>query len=383
MKMERIARTLVWRDECPKPAEIWAFEVVRGARAVEALPMSQNLFRQTIVAVIWDFDKTLIPGYMQTPLFRHYGVNEEKFWREVAGLPEFYKKRGLELVSRDTLYLNHILTYVRSGRFKGLNNTLLRDLGAALEFYPGLPEFFAAVKEHVAQQPEYRQAEIRVEHYIVSVGLRQMILGSKIAPYADGVWGCEFVETVAPPDYLDAGRQQLLLQTHPTASEIVELGYVIDNTTKTRAIFEINKGTNKEPTIDVNAKIEPQDRRVPIESMIYVADGPSDIPVFSIVKQYGGQAYAVYGQGAGKEFEQVRTLQAQQRIDAFGPADYRERSHTAMLILDAVDRVARRIVETRRRMVGDRVGAPPRHIANDADAAPAVRTPRQLDLGRG
>src|SRR5579884_2502322 len=89
------------------------------ARAVEALPMSQNLFRQTIVAVIWDFDKTLIPGYMQAPLFRHYGVNEEKFWREVGGLPEFYKKRGLELVSRDTLYLTHILTYVRSGRFKG------------------------------------------------------------------------------------------------------------------------------------------------------------------------------------------------------------------------------------------------------------------------
>ena len=344
--------------------------------------MSQNLFRQTIIAVIWDFDKTLIPGYMQTPLFRHYGVDEDKFWREVQGLPDFFRKHGLELISKDTLYLNHILTYVRSGKFAGLDNKLLRRLGAALEFYPGLPEFFKTVKDHVAQNPAYGQAEISVEHYIVSVGLRQMILGSRIADSVDGVWGCEFVETIAPPDYLEPKGQQVLFRTEATASAVAELGYVIDNTTKTRAIFEINKGTNKEPKIDVNAKIKAEDRRIPIDNMIYVADGPSDIPVFSIIKQYGGQAYAVYGEGAEKEFEQVRTLQAQYRIDAFGPADYREKSHTAMLILGAVDHVARRIVEHRQRMVGERVGSPPRHISTDNGGLPRPREPRQLDLDR-
>ena len=34
--------------------------------------MTPDVFRQTEIAVIWDFDKTLIPGYMQEPLFRHY-----------------------------------------------------------------------------------------------------------------------------------------------------------------------------------------------------------------------------------------------------------------------------------------------------------------------
>ncbi len=61
---------------------------------------------------------------------------------------------------------------------------------------------------------------------------------------------------------------------------IKDIGYVIDNTTKTRAIFEINKGVNKNPDIDVNAHMPREDRRIPFQNMIYIADGPSDVPVF-------------------------------------------------------------------------------------------------------
>jgi len=340
--------------------------------------MPHNLFRQTTIAVIWDFDKTLIPGYMETPIFRHFDVDEDRFWREVDGLPEFYRKRGLDMISRDSLYLTHMLTYVRHGLFKGLSNALLRELGAALAFHPGLPHFFDVLKNGIAQHPDYAGAEIGVEHYIVSSGLRQMILGSAIAPHVDGVWGCEFVEDIAPPGYLDL-EQRRLFAAEPTPREIVAVGYVLDNTTKTRAIFEINKGTNKEPQIDVNAQIKEEDRRIPLRNMIYVADGPSDIPVFSIIKQNGGQPYAVYEPGGAEEFRQVRELQAQGRIFAFGPADYREGSHTFMLIRNGVEQVARRIIADRQRMVGEKIGTPPRHIG-DVDPSEAVPAPEQLPL---
>ena len=48
--------------------------------------MGRQLFPQNVIAMIWDFDKTLIPGNMQGPLFRHFGVDEAVFWDEVDGL---------------------------------------------------------------------------------------------------------------------------------------------------------------------------------------------------------------------------------------------------------------------------------------------------------
>ena len=46
-----------------------------------------------IIAIVWDFDKTLVDGYMQDPIFEHYDVNASEFWKEVNNLPEKYKKR--------------------------------------------------------------------------------------------------------------------------------------------------------------------------------------------------------------------------------------------------------------------------------------------------
>jgi hypothetical protein len=320
--------------------------------------MSQPLFLQNIIACIWDFDKTLIPGYMQEPLFEKYRVDPKKFWQEVGELPNYYKKDGMSLIASDTVYLNHILTYTREGTFEGLNNDTLRRLGEKITFYKGLPEFFNEVKNYVRTNPDYRQHEIQVEHYVVSTGLRQMILGSKIAPYIDEVWGCEFVENPPPPGFLT--KKPKPKQTKPKI--LSQIAYALDNTTKTRAVFEINKGTNKIPDIDVNAKIPDEDRRVPFQNMIYVADGPSDIPVFSIINRFGGRTFAVYQHGSKEEFARVNNFQKQGRVQSFGEANYTEGSQTAMWIKNAISEIADLIVKNRERALGDKIGRPPKHL---------------------
>jgi hypothetical protein len=246
--------------------------------------MNRQLFPQNVIAMIWDFDKTLIPGNMQGPLFRHFGIDEAIFWDEVDGLEEWYRARGAGLIARERLYLDHILAYVREGRMQGLSNDLLARLGAEMSFYEGIPDFLDLVRKSIESEPRFSDHQITVEHYIVSTGLRRMILGSAVAPFVDDIWACEFTELVAPPGYREHQGQLF-----SPDGEIRQLIYTIDNTTKTRALFEINKGTNKNPSIDVNAKMAREDRRVPFQNMIYIADGPSDVPVFSVVEANGGR----------------------------------------------------------------------------------------------
>jgi len=297
---------------------------------------------------------------MQKPLFDRFGIDPVQFWSESDGLAEFYRDRGAGMTNGDILYLNHLLTYAREGRMPGLHNDLLHDLGGELTFYDGMPELLGHLTKHVEGYPAYADHGITVEHYVVSSGLRQMILGSAVAPFLDGVWACEFAEEIAQPGYLESG--QMFSGDERMIREVI---YTIDNTTKTRAVFEINKGSNRHPGIDVNAKIAHEDRRIPFQNMIYVADGPSDVPVFSVVDQNGGKTYAVYRPGSPTEFEQVNRLLEQDRIHAYGPADYTDGSQTAMWLTHTIERIADRIVSDRSTALADRLGAPPGHVSDD------------------
>jgi hypothetical protein len=333
--------------------------------------MSSTLFTQNIIACIWDFDKTLIPAYMQAPLFRRYGVDEANFWAETNALAEHYRRRGYT-ISPEISYLNHILTHVLAGPMAGLNNKILRETGADIRFYPGLPEFFARSREWVTAKAEYRKHELQLEHYIVSTGLAEMIRGSAIAPHVEGIWGCEFIENPLQPGFLR--QKEFGLEA---AAEIAQIGMMIDNTTKTRAIFEINKGTNKNPAIDVNAKVTPEDRRIPLQNMIYIADGPSDIPSFSVVKKGGGKTYAVYNPAVRPEFEQNDRLRHAGRIDHYGPADYTGDSPTSHWLHLQIEKISDRIVADREAAVASRVARPPRHLNASPEEEAARRSAKQ------
>ena len=331
--------------------------------------MSVPPFTQNVIAVIWDFDKTLLPNYMQAPLFERFNVDEAVFWKEVNALADYYTRRGQGRVASDTIYLSHILTYVREAKFADLNNELLRELGSKLTFYPGIPEFFSAFRTSIERNERFAKHDIKVEHYIVSTGLREMIKGSAVEEHVDDVWACEFLERVAPPGFLEDDKPE------DEAGPVVlqHVGYSIDNTTKTRAIFEINKGVNKHPEMDVNDQIAHENRRVPIENMIYIADGPSDVPVFSVLNQYQGKTFAVYNPGQEKEFRQVVRLQEQGRVKGLGPADYTPGSQTARWLTYWGEEIATRIADRRERALEESLGKPPRHIV---PAPPAAEAPQ-------
>ena len=315
--------------------------------------MPAPLYIQTAIAFIWDFDRTLIPSNQQDPLFEAYGVDPDEFWGEVDGLVDWYRARG-EHVARDQVYLLHLLSYVDAGIFKCLTNAKFRELGAHIVPSPGIPEFFDLTREHIRSVPEYAAEGISVEHYVVSTGIRPMIEGSVIAPKIDGIWANSYVEGLASPGYRDT------LSTN-RAGRITHLGSTIDNTAKTRAIFEINKGVNKNPGIDVNARMSEDQRRVPIRHMIYIADGPSDVPVFSILNQNGGKTLGVYTTEPRNNFRRVKELQEQGRIQGLAEADFREGKAAYLWLMDSLDQIAGEIVGNRRNAFAS-IPNPPGHV---------------------
>ncbi|MCQ2444471.1 MAG: haloacid dehalogenase-like hydrolase [Mailhella sp.] len=299
-----------------------------------------------VIAVIWDFDKTLISTYLQEPIFERFGADGETFWNEVNALPERYAREQGIRVNPDTIYLNHLLRRAKDGTFPGLSNAMLQELGGRLRFYPGIPDIFRRTEDAVASDPRCRQLGIIVEHYVVSTGLAAMIRGSMAMPYMKNIWGCELIEEPGPDGT-------------PAVSEI---GYTIDNTTKTRAIFEINKGIPFVEGITVNSSMPESSRRVHFRNMIYIADGPSDIPAFSLVHRNGGSTFAVYPRGSFPAMRQVERLRADGRVDMYAEADYTEGTTASMWITNKVRSLADAIIAEELAGIRGSAGDAPTHL---------------------
>lgn len=298
-----------------------------------------------IIAVIWDCDKTLVDGYMQDPIFEEYGIDATEFWHRVNTEADRIAGSGIR-VNRDTYYLNYFIRAAHGGELDGLNNARLREFGQRLRFYPGILEILEQTRTMFQDDKLYAEYNIRVEHYIVSTGFAEVIRGSRLCDLVDGIWGCELLE--AP----DADGRQIINETV----------YTVDNTSKTRAIFEINKGIGKDANIDVNSRIAEENRRVQMRNMIYIADGPSDIPAFSVVKKGGGTTFAIYPRGDLAAMQQVEQMRQDGRVDMYAEADYSANTTAYMWITSKIQMMADRIRDEERRKIERAASAVPRHL---------------------
>jgi hypothetical protein len=135
-----------------------------------------------IVALIFDFDDTLAPD-STTKLVKNSGIDTNQFWQTARILVE----QGYD---QPSAYLKLILDNVGAGKALGsLTNVKLREFGSSLDsdFYPGLPQFFDEIRDHV--RSSYKNIEI--EFYIVSGGLYEVVAGSAmVKKYFKAVYGC-------------------------------------------------------------------------------------------------------------------------------------------------------------------------------------------------
>lgn len=276
---------------------------------------------QNTIAIIYDYDQTLSPTYMQEEaIFPVFGINSQEFWKRCG---ELVKDQGYD---NELAYMKVMLDYLEMDR---PTNTELRKLGEKLSFYKGLPEMFEEFKSGLLTK-EHETYGISVEHYIVSSGLKILLEGSMLAPYVRAIFGCEFAED-------SHGRI-----TFPRR--------VISHTQKTQFLFRINKGM-LDMSEDVNDHMAPELRPIPFTNMVYIGDGPTDVPCFTVMQRNGGKAIAVYNSEdpTRVSFKKCYQLSTHaDRVKNIAPSDFRRGSHLRLLIEEMVGEIADKIVQGRR-----------------------------------
>ena len=280
-----------------------------------------------VIACFYDCDQTLIPEYMQDPMLDHLGINPQEFWAGNQKLKQEAAAKGIDINSENS-YMINLIFYINEGKLPPLSNADLQKYGRELIVpYPGLPEFFIRTKEKV--QRTYGSHSIKLEHYIISTGLRKMIQGSSLnAPGAlDEIFASEFLEVDGV-----------------IALPARNVGFI----EKTKYLYEASKGTNVDPKIDVNKRIPYSKRRIPFENMIYVGDGFTDVPCMTMIRKLGGQSIGVYDSNKEKSQQEVLELLQDRRVDRIAQVDYRQGGEAAQVIEDSILRVAERILREKK-----------------------------------
>lgn len=259
-----------------------------------------------VVAICYDFDKTLTPDDMQSQGFiQKTGHDVAEFWNKSNSLAEENN-------------MDAILAYMFSMKVESAGKVLftkqsLLDIARTIELFPGVEEWFARINEYGQNHG------IKVEHYIISSGLKEMIEGTSISSNFTRIYASSFHYNVH--------------------GEAIWPAQVVNYTNKTQFLFRIKKDALDVNDQSVNDYINPGDERVPFSHMIYIGDSDTDIPCMKLVNSYGGYSIGVYN-GSTNDKTKVLHMMHDKRIKYYASADYTENSQLDELIKNIINTVA-------------------------------------------
>lgn len=261
------------------------------------------------LAIAYDFDGTLAPGNMQEHDFiPKIGMNKRAFWREVTAQSKAHEADNI------LVYMKLMLDRANAAHVP-VRKADIKSYGGTLKLFPGVTQWFDRIDSYG------RQSGVRVEHYVISSGIREMVLGSPIAKKFKRVFASSF------------------MYDHHGVAQWPAL--VLNYTTKTQYLFRINKGSlNVHDHSKINEYVPKHERPVPFEQMIFVGDGETDIPCFRLVKDQGGHAIAVYRPHSAKGKRQSNALTKAGRVNFVVPADYRNGKMLDQTVKSIIDKLA-------------------------------------------
>ncbi len=259
-----------------------------------------------VLAICYDFDKTLSPNDMQAQGYiQSVGFDVDKFWEESNIMA-----RENDMDS-NLAYMYKMLKEAEGNLI--LSRKALAEYGARVKLFRGVEEWFSRMRKYG------RESGVIVEHYIISSGVKEMIEGTRIAGEFDAIYASSFY-------YNERGVAVWPAQ-------------IINYTNKTQFLFRIEKGVLDVNDPGVNDYFPPERMRVPFRNMVYIGDSDTDIPCMKLVNINGGHSIGVYDPVTGDKTK-VRRMIRDNRIRYFAPADYSENSELDQLLKRIIKKTA-------------------------------------------
>lgn len=259
-----------------------------------------------VLAICYDFDKTLSPDDMQAQGYiQSVGYDIDAFWKKTNELAE---TNNMDQISAYML----MMTQEAVGNLV-LNKKALAEYGAKVQLFPGVKEWFERIRAYG------KERGVIVEHYIISSGIKEMIEGTSVADSFEKIYACSFY-------YNDRG-----VATWPAQ--------IVNYTNKTQFLFRIEKGVLDVNDAGVNDYFSPENVRIPFRNMVYIGDSDTDVPCMKLVNSSGGFSIGVYNSET-KDKVKVYKMMRENRIKYFAPADYSEESELDALVKNIIDRTA-------------------------------------------
>ena len=166
--------------------------------------------------------------------------------------------------------------------------------GKDIKYFKGVREWFDRINNFG------KKLGIKVEHYLISSGLSEMVEGMSIYP--------KFTRIYANRYMYDANG----VAFWPSR--------IVNYTDKTQYLYRISKGCLDECDKSVNDRAN--ELRIPFKNMLYFGDGLTDVPCMAILQEYGGHCIGIYTPHKSKKI--AEKLLADKRVNTIAPANYCE-----------------------------------------------------------
>lgn len=259
-----------------------------------------------IVAICYDFDKTLSPDDMQAQGYiQSVGYSVEDFWKESN---ELAKENGMD----ENLAYMFKMKQEAEGNIV-FNKDALKEYGSKVTLFKGVEDWFERINKYGEEHG------VIIEHYIISSGLKEMIEGTSIAKYFKKIYASAFY-------YNERGVAEWPAQA-------------VNYTNKTQFLFRIEKGALELDDRSVNDYYPPSEIRIPFRNMVYIGDSDTDIPCMKLVNSFGGHSIGVFNP-KNKDKTKVYKMIKENRIKYFTAADYSDNSELDSLVKKIINKTA-------------------------------------------